>query len=83
MAYHTTPTAADAAKVPNLDTQAIVNWRVGLMKKQWAPTLIVAIVRGLRRRLVIDPRITAAALAAFDKAVAANFSAATAALITK
>lgn len=83
MAYHTAPKPADVGKVPNLDTQTIVTWRVGLMKKQWSPTLIVAIVRGLRRRLVIDPRINAAALAVFDKAVSANFTAATAALITK
>jgi Domain of unknown function (DUF4157) len=82
MAYRTAPTPADASKVPNLDTQTIVTWHVSLMKKQWAPTLIVAILRGLRTRLLIDPRITGVALAVFDNAVAANFAAATAALIT-
>jgi hypothetical protein len=73
MAYRTAPTKADAPKVPNLDTQALVTWHVGLMKKQWAPTLIVAILRGLRKRLLIDPRITGPALTVFDTAVEVNF----------
>jgi hypothetical protein len=81
MSYRTSPTAADAPKVPNLDTQALVNWHVKLMKEQWAPTLIGAILRGLRRRLLIDPRISGAALTVFDKAVETNFNAKTRAAV--
>ena len=83
MAYRTAPTAADAGKVPNLDTQRIVTYRVGLMKKQWAPTLIAAILRGYRKRLVIDPRISGAALGVFDAALKTHFDAATVAKIAK
>lgn len=75
MAYRTNPTKADAPKVPNLDTQGLIDWHVGFMKQQWSPTVIVAILRGLRRRLVIDPRISAAALKVFDSAVDKNFGA--------
>jgi|SRR5665213_2545888 len=82
MAYHTSPVPADVGKVPNLDTQALVTWHVSLMKQQWAPTLIVSILRGLRWRLLIDPHITGSALAVFDKAVRTNFAPATAALVT-
>jgi hypothetical protein len=71
--YRTPPTAAHKGTVPALDTQVLVDWHVGLMKKQWAPTLIVAILRGLRKRLVIDPRVSAAALTVFDVAVERNF----------
>jgi len=83
MAYRTAPTAADAPKVPNLDSQALVTWHVATLKKQWAPSLIVAILRGLRQRLAIDPRISKAALGVFDAAVLANFDAATRATVAK
>jgi hypothetical protein len=83
MPYRTAPKPADVGKVPNLDTRTIVTYRVGLMKKQWAPTLIVPILRGYRMRLVIDPRITAAALKVFDDAVLTNFDAATLAKVKK
>ena len=81
MSYRTAPTKADAPKVPNLDTQGLVNWHVSLMKKQWAPTSIVGILRGLRNRLVVDPRIKPLALLVYDKAVAANFDAKTTAAV--
>lgn len=71
--YRTAPTAKDAPKVPNLDTQGLVDWHVGKIKDQWAPTLVVAILRGLRKRLRVDPRITQAALTMFDNAVLKNF----------
>jgi hypothetical protein len=80
--YRTAPSAADAAKVPNLDSQTLVNWHVGEIKKQWSPKLIVAILRGLRRRLLLDPRITPAAFAIFDKALGATCAAADVAKIT-
>jgi hypothetical protein len=83
MPYRTPPKAADVGKVPNLDTQRLVTWRVGLMKQQWAPTLIVPMLRGFRTRLVIDPRIKAAALTVFDNAVLASFDAATVAAVRK
>jgi hypothetical protein len=78
MSYRTAPTtAADAAVVPNLDTQTLVTKHVGFIKLQWSPTVVVALLRGLRQRLAIDPRITPAALAVFDAAVLAKFDAAT------
>ena len=83
MPYRTAPKAADVGKVPQLDTQVIADWRVGLMKQQWAPTLIVPVMRGFRKRLVLDPRIRAAALGVFDKAVLKNFDAATEAAVKK
>jgi hypothetical protein len=79
--YRTAPTAKDAPKVPNLDTQTLVDWHVGLIKKQWAPTVVVAILRGLRKRLLVDPRITQAALTMFDIAVLNNFDAKTQAAV--
>jgi hypothetical protein len=79
--YRTAPTAKDAPKVPNLDTQTLVDWHVGLIKKQWAPTAVVAILGGLRKRLRVDPRITQAALTMFDIAVLNNFDAKTQAAV--
>jgi hypothetical protein len=69
MAYRTAPAAKDAGKVPALDTQVLVTWHVETMTKQWSPKLIVPVLRGLRRRLIIDPRINVAALKVFDNAV--------------
>ncbi|HTV20938.1 MAG TPA: DUF4157 domain-containing protein [Polyangiaceae bacterium] len=83
MSYRTAPTKAHAAQVPDLDTQGLVDWHVELMKQQWSPKLIVAILRGLRKRLMIDPRITPAARKVFDKAVRKNFGAKTAAAVLK
>ncbi len=58
-------------------------FRLKHIKNQWAPSLVVSIMRGLRARLLADPRITPAAIVVFDKAVAKTFDAATTALITK
>ncbi|MGB8843965.1 MAG: hypothetical protein WCC64_23190, partial [Aliidongia sp.] len=66
-------------KVPTVDPQKVVTWHVGLMKQQWPSSLIVAILRGLRQRLVIDPRISGAALSIFDTALDQNLDAASAA----
>ena len=82
MPYRTAPKPADVAKVPALDTQGIVDYRVGLMKQQWAPKLIVAILRGYRNRLGVDPRISGSAMIVFDAALAKHFDAATQAKIT-
>ena len=83
MPFRTAPTPADKPKVPNLDTQALVDSHVATMKQQWSPTLIVAIMRGLLKRLIIDPRIGGPAIGVFRKAVTATFDAATAAAILK
>lgn len=83
MPYRTAPKPAHAAKVPALDTQRIVEYRVGLLKQQWAPKLIVAILRGYRRRLILDPRISGAAMSVFYVAVDKHFDAATAAAVKK
>jgi hypothetical protein len=72
MPYRTPAAKADVGKVPDLDTKTLVNWHVDLMQKQWSPKLILAILRGLRRRLMIDPRITKDALDVFDAAIAKN-----------
>jgi hypothetical protein len=74
MPYRTAPTPADVSKVPDLDTQSLVTWHVQLMTKQWSPKLLVAVLRGLRRRLMTDPRITPAALVIFDRAIWRNVS---------
>lgn len=83
MSYHVVPTAADAPKVINVDPQAKVTWHVGLMKAQWAPTLIVGILRGLRQRLAMDPRLPPTVLTVFDTAVRTNFDAATQAEVAR
>jgi Domain of unknown function (DUF4157) len=83
MPFRTAPSAADVANVPNLDTQDLVTSHVKSMKKQWSPKLIVAIMRGLLKRLLIDPRIGAPAINVFLTAVTTNFDAATAAAIFK
>lgn len=75
--YRTAPKAAHVAKVPNLDTQTLVTWHVGLIKDQWASAVVVAILRGLRKRFRVDPRITGPALTMFDIAVETNFDAKT------
>jgi hypothetical protein len=72
---------AHAATVPVLDPQGMVAFHLKMMKQQWAPTLLVAIVRGLRARLFIDPRITPDAFSLFERAVEATFDAATVKLI--
>ena len=43
------------------------------MKEAWSPKLMVALLRGCRARLAVDPRISAAALQIFDEAVLLNF----------
>ena len=53
------------------------------MKDQWAPVLIVPVLRGYRKRLVIDPRISGAALKVFDSAVGKQFDPATLTAVTK
>jgi hypothetical protein len=54
---------------------------VGEMRRQWSPTLVVALLRGFRMRQAIDPRIAPDALQAFDDAVLRMFDAATLARI--
>ena len=64
--YRTAATAADAAKVVDLDSKGLVCWHIDLMTQQWAPGLIVPILRGLRMRLVVDPRVSGPAMNIFD-----------------
>jgi hypothetical protein len=82
-AYRTAPTAADVGKVPNLDTKVLVCWHIDLMNQQWAPTLIVPILRGLRMRLVVDPRISGGAINIFDGCLTDKLGGAKAGAITK
>jgi hypothetical protein len=70
--YRTAPRPADVAKVPPLDPKGLVTWHLNLMNDTWAPILLVPIVRGLRKRLVVDPRITGGALAIFDESLKAS-----------
>jgi hypothetical protein len=70
--YRTAPKPADVAKVPPLDPKGLVTWHLNLMDDTWAPILLVPIVRGLRKRLVVDPRITKGALAIFDDSLKAS-----------
>ncbi|MGZ4313514.1 MAG: eCIS core domain-containing protein [Solirubrobacteraceae bacterium] len=81
--YRTAPTPADAAKVVDLDTKGLVCWHIGLMNQQWAPALIVPILRGLRMRLVVDPRISGPAMNIFDTCLSEQLGAGTAGAVTK
>jgi hypothetical protein len=81
MAYRTAPAAKDVGKVPALDTQGLVTWHVDTMTKQWSPKLIVPVLRGLRKRLLLDPRIPMAAVKVFDNAVNATLDAKSAAAV--
>jgi Domain of unknown function (DUF4157) len=81
--YRTAPTPADVGKVPALDPQGLIDWHVGIMKDEWAPTLLVPILRGYRMRLVVDPRITGTALHIFDTAMTNKLDAATVAAVMK
>jgi hypothetical protein len=74
--YHTSIAPADAGKgLVSIDPTATVEARIGLMKQQWEPTLVVALLRGLFQRLLQDPRITGPALNAFKAGVTAKFPA--------
>ncbi len=81
--YRTPPTAADVNKVPNLDSQALVDWHVSLIRDEWPDKLVVPVLRGLRMRLVVDPRIKGMAMHIFDKAVTSKLDAKTAAEVIK
>jgi hypothetical protein len=67
-----TPVAAKHAGlgIANPDPKGLVEYHLGEMKKQWAPTLL----RGLYQRLLLDPRITGMAINAFKDALKAHFS---------
>jgi hypothetical protein len=71
--YHTPLAPADAA-LPNVDPEAKLRDNIGIVKRQWEPKVAKALLRGLYQRLKLDPRITAAALAAFERSVRAVFS---------
>lgn len=81
--YRTAPKPADVGKVPPLDPKGLVRWHIGLMRDSWAPKLLVPILRGLKMRLVVDPRITGMAMGIFYDSVKAELDAATAAAVIK
>jgi hypothetical protein len=73
--YHTTLASSDAALQPNyVDPEPTVTARIGIIKGQFEPRVAKALLRGLYRRLLIDPRITGSALLAFRRAVYANYT---------
>jgi hypothetical protein len=57
-----------------MNPENLTRWHVGLIKRQWEPRVGQALLRGLYRRLVLDPRITAAALHAFERSVRAHYT---------
>lgn len=74
--YHTPIAAKDAKKgLVSIDPASTVQARLELMKNQWEPSLAHAIVRGLYKRLLADPRITGPAINAFRAGVKAVFPA--------
>jgi hypothetical protein len=71
--YHRPVTAAHRAQgVVEANPEALVRARVALMRRQWAPTVLPGLLRGMQERFRLDPRITPAALAAFEAAVNAE-----------
>jgi hypothetical protein len=78
--HYTRPRRADLTKLHpdfRLDPATRLTYWLGQIKDRWSPRLIVALLRGFRARQAVDPRITPAALRAFDRAVLLNFGAAT------
>jgi hypothetical protein len=73
-----TPVSAKHAGlgIDNPDPKKLVASHVDKFKKQWEPKLAVALLHGLYRRLKADPRITPAALSAFEAAINKHFTAA-------
>jgi hypothetical protein len=76
MPYHTGLAPADVALRPyEIDPAKTVEWHLRQIKTQWEPSVARALATGLYRRLVMDPRIVAAALHAYESAVRAVFPA--------
>ena len=74
--YHTPLAPADVGKnLVSIDPKSTVEWRIGNMKDQWEQKLVIALLRGLYERLLLDPRITGPALNAFKAGVQAKFPA--------
>jgi hypothetical protein len=79
--YHVSPSAADSGKLPDIvNPDVLTTWHVKTIKDQWEPHVAQALLHGLYRRLVLDPRISAAALHAFERAVRANYTGADASI---
>lgn len=81
--YHTSPSAADLAHVSDgFNPEGQVPMHVRHMKDQWEPRIAQALLHGLYRRFVLDPRITPAALHLFERSVRAVYTGAEAATAT-
>jgi hypothetical protein len=81
--YHTPLAPADASLSTNpYNPEGWTRDRIGLIKRQWEPRLAQALLHGLYRRLLLDPRITAEALHAFERGVRANYQGPEAAVAT-
>ena len=80
-----TPVADTDKKVAHLnpDPKSLVVGQIEEIASEWEPTLLVALLRGFLKRLSVDPRIEASALAAFKNAIKAALSAADAAQVLK
>lgn len=73
--YHTSPSAKDLPTLPDImNPEAMVTWHIKTTRENFEPHVAEALLHGLYRRLVIDPRISAAALHAFERAVRANYT---------
>jgi Domain of unknown function (DUF4157) len=80
-----TPTAAKDKKFAHLnpDPRELMLTQLKEIASEWEPTLLVALLRGLYKRFVLDPRLEASALTAFKNAIKATMSASDAAQILK
>lgn len=68
--YHTKVSAKDKkAGIREVNPASIIPYRVALMKRQWAPSILPALFKGMYERYRLDPRITKAALKVFVTAV--------------
>jgi hypothetical protein len=73
--YHVPLAPADVALSSSFpDPEGWVRARIGIIKRQWEPSLAQALLHGLYRRLQLDPRISAEALRAFERGVRANYT---------
>jgi hypothetical protein len=75
--YSKSMAAKDAGKgLVGYEPAAWAKARIAIIKSQWEPKVGIALVRGLYQRLLLDPRISGAAIDVFRDGVRAAFTAA-------
>lgn len=71
-----TAVPASVKGVDNPDPKALVEYQIDQMIKEWDPAVLSALMHGLYRRFALDPKITAASLAALEAILKKKFPAA-------